>query len=61
VEKMEFEEGFWKKLLSPLSVTIITPGLHIYVNLQADTPQSKMGEAWRISKGNALSKMRSFE
>jgi hypothetical protein len=59
VEKMAFEEAFWKKILSPLSVAIITPGLHIHVNLQADMSQSQMGEAWRISKGNFPSKMRS--
>jgi len=49
---MALEEGFWKKLFSLLSVDIISPGLHIHVQLHVDMPQSQMGEAWRISKGN---------
>jgi hypothetical protein len=42
VEKMALGKGFWKKLLSPLSVGIIIPGLHIHVDLYADMPQSQM-------------------
>jgi hypothetical protein len=59
VEKNGTRRGFWKKILSPLSVAIMTPGLHIHVHLQADMPQSQMGETWRIAKGKVLSKMRS--
>jgi len=39
VKRMALQEGFWKKLLSPLSGAIITPDLHIHVYLHADMPQ----------------------
>lgn len=61
VEKMALGKSLWKKLLSALSVIVINSGLHIHVHLEADMSQSKLGEAWRISKGNVLSKMRSAE
>jgi len=47
VEKMALEEDIWKKILSPLSVAISTPGLHIHVHLQADMPQSRSLENFK--------------